>query len=241
MAKNKLARFEENAGFEHVLQPDYKDVLNKDFHLKANWNNVFFKNNNPIVLELGCGKGEYTVNLAQKFPNKNFIGIDIKGARLWRGAKIAFEKKLNNVVFIRTRIDFIESFFCKDEVSEIWITFPDPQPKRIKKRLSSTLFLTRYKNFLNETGIIHLKTDSQLLYKYTKALIHENKFIVNNSISDVYDDKDVPEELTSIQTFYEKQFLNEGKKITYLRFNLHNILPYVEPEEFNRKFAKELL
>jgi len=241
VAKNKLNRFKENANFKHLFQPTYEDVLNKDYYLKANWNKNYFKNDNPIILELACGKGEYTVGLAEKFPDKNFIGIDIKGARLWQGAKIASINKLNNAAFIRSRIDFIESFFAKDEVSEIWITFPDPQPKRIRKRLTSTLFLTRYKNIIKPTGIIHLKTDSQLLHHYTKAVIEENKFTVNKSNSDIYNESDVPEELIDIQTFYEKQFLEKDKKITYLNFNLHNILPYKEPLKFNDSFAKKYL
>jgi len=241
VAKNKLNRFKENAHFEHLFQPSYEDVLNKDFHLKSNWNKDYFKNDNPIILELACGKGEYTVGLAEKYPDKNFIGIDIKGARLWQGAKIASVKKLKNTAFIRTKIDFIESFFSKNEISEIWITFPDPQPKRLKKRLTSTIFLTRYSKFLIPKGTLHLKTDSQLLHHYTKAIIKENKFKINTLISNIYNENNVPEELTSIQTFYEKQFLEKDKKITYINFNLHNILPYKEPIEFNNNFAKKYL
>ena len=241
MAKNKLNRFKENTSFEHLFQPSFDEVLNKDFHLKSKWNKIFFKNNNPIVLELACGKGEYTVGLAEEYPNKNFIGIDIKGARIWQGAKIASIKNLKNTAFIRTKIDFIESFFAKNEVSEIWITFADPQAKRVRKRLTSTLFLTRYSKFLKPKGTLHLKTDSQLLHHYTKAVIKENNFTINNLISDIYNEIDVAKELTSIQTFYEKQFLEKEKKITYINFNLHNILPYKEPMEFNINFAKKYL
>jgi len=239
VAKNKLNRFKENTSFEHLFQPPYDEVLNKDFYLKSKWNKLFFKNDNPITLELACGKGEYTVGLAEAYPTKNFIGIDIKGARIWQGAKIASIKNLNNTAFIRTKIDFIESFFAKNEVSEIWITFPDPQAKRIRKRLTSTLFLTRYRKFLKPKGNIHLKTDSQLLYHYTKAIIEENKFDKNITIPDIYSEKKSPKELTSIQTYYEKQFLEKEKKITYINFNLHNILPYKEPFDFNNIFAKK--
>ena len=176
MGKNKLAKFNEMKDFDNVYQVDFKSVLNKNFYLKGKWSSEVFKNHHPIVLELGCGKGEYTVGLAKRYPNKNFIGIDIKGARIYKGAKTALENNLQNVRFIRTRIDFISSFFAENEVAEIWLTFPDPQPKKFKKRLSSSTFLNRYSQFLSKNALIHLKTDSRLLYEYTKALAEVNKF-----------------------------------------------------------------
>ncbi len=238
MAKNKLSKFNEMKGFDNLYQPEYSEVLNKDFHLKGKWKKSIFKNPNPIVLELGCGKGEYTTGLAEKYPEKNFIGIDIKGARLFRGAKTAIQKHLKNAMFIRTRVDFIQSFFAKNEISEIWFTFPDPQPKKIKKRLSSSLFLNRYSDFLEPNAIIHLKTDNDLFYEYTKALAIVNNFKINYDSADVYNSTLLPEEVADIQTFYEKQFLANNKNINYLEFHLHNILPYIEPEEFNTKFTK---
>ncbi len=241
MGKNKLAKFEEMKEFDNVYQTGFKEVLNNDFYLKGKWHKEVFKNNNPIVLELGCGKGEYTVGLAQRYPDKNFIGVDIKGARIYKGAKAALDKNLQNVRFIRTRIDFILSFFAENEVSEIWLTFPDPQPKKFKKRLSSSTFLNRYAKFLKKDAQIHLKTDNRLLYEYTKALAEVNKFIINTACADVYKNNNLPEEVLNIQTFYEKQFLSENKNIHYLNFVLHNILPYIEPTEFNDKFAKEFI
>ncbi|MEN8118765.1 MAG: tRNA (guanosine(46)-N7)-methyltransferase TrmB [Bacteroidota bacterium] len=238
MTKNKLAKFKEMQGFDHVYQPAYNEVLNKDYHLKGKWKESIFNNSNPIVLELGCGKGEYSVGLAERYPEKNFIGVDIKGARLFRGAKTALQKGLKNAAFIRTRVDFIQSFFGKDEISEIWFTFPDPQPKKIRKRLSSSWFLNRYSDFLVDNAIIHLKTDNKLFYEYTKALAEENNFEINCFSDNVYDDQSLPEEVLNIQTFYEKQFLAENKNIHYLEFHLNNILPFKEPEEFNAKFAK---
>jgi len=225
-------------GFDNLYQPKYDQVLAKDFHLKGKWNKQVFKNEKPIVLELGCGKAEYTTGLAERYPEKNFIGVDIKGARLYRGAKTAIEKGLKNTAFIRTRVDFIESFFAENEISEIWFTFPDPQPKRIRKRLSSSLFLNRYTNFLVNDAIIHLKTDSKLFYAYTKALAIENNFKFIFDCDDVYANNTIPEEVLNIQTFYEKQFLEKSKNIHYLEFQLNNINPYKEPVEFNDKFAK---
>src|SRR5690606_17521039 len=176
-SKNKLKRFKENETFSNVIQPTREEVVSGDFYLKGKWNQEIFKNDNPIVLELGCGKGEYSVGLSQKYPNKNFIGIDIKGARMWVGAKQAEALNLNNVAFLRTRIDFIEQAFAKDEVDEIWITFPDPQPQktRERKRLTHLRFLERYRNLLKKGGIVHLKTDSRLLYDFTLEVIKDNK------------------------------------------------------------------
>ena len=238
MTKNKLKKFNEMKGFDNLYQPDYSEVLDKKFHLQGKWKETVFKNSNPIVLELGCGKGEYTVGLAERYPEKNFIGIDIKGARLFRGAKTALQKGLKNTAFIRTRVDFVQSFFEQNEVNEIWFTFPDPQPKKIRKRLSSSLFLNQYTDFLVENALIHLKTDNNLFYEYTKALAIENDFKINYASSNVYSNGSLPEEVINIQTFYEKQFLAKNDNINYLEFNLHNILPFKEPKEFNDKFVQ---
>ena len=217
-SKNKLKRFRENETFENVIQPTRDDVFN-GFSLKGKWN-TFFKNKNPIVLELGCGKGEYSVALAKKYPNKNFIGVDIKGARFWRGAKSALEDKLNNVAFLRTQIELIDLCFAKEEVSEIWITFPDPQIKykRTKHRLLNQTFLKKYETILLPDGIIHLKTDSEFLHGYLLGLLHEGKHDVLYANHDIYNSSSPPEEATSIQTFYENQYLKQNKPITYIKF-----------------------
>ncbi len=220
MGKNKLARFAENETFANLFQLTYEQVTKEGFALKGKWNKEFFKNDNPIVLELGCGKGEYTVGLAKKYPNKNFIGIDIKGARLWRGCKISNEDKMTNVAFVRTHIQMIESYFAENEVSEIWITFPDPQLKKPNKRLTCERFLKLYKNILKQDGIVHLKTDSQELYEYTKdeVLIPSKREILYNT-NDLYN-SDFKEDVIEIQTFYEAMYLKIGKPITYLKFKL---------------------
>lgn len=207
--------------FQHVIQPELDEIFRTDYILKGNWSKNQFKNQNPIVLELGCGKGEYTVVLARNFPDKNFIGVDIKGARIWRGAKTAREKGLSNVCFLRTRIEFIESFFDKNEIEEIWLTFPDPQLKknRIKKRLSGAMFLNSYRSFLKQDGSIHLKTDNLELHKYTLALLEKNKLPVLNVTSDLYSGV-LPNEFLSTKTYYEEKFLRHGIKITYLQFQL---------------------
>ena len=220
MGKNKLARFAENETFANLFQLTYEQVTNEGFALKGKWNKEFFKNDNPIVLELGCGKGEYTVGLAKKYPNKNFIGIDIKGARLWRGCKTSNEDKMTNVAFVRTHIQMIESYFAQNEVSEIWITFPDPQLKKPNKRLTCERFLSLYKNILKSEGIVHLKTDSQELYEFTKdeVLIPTKREILYNT-NDLYN-SDFKEDVIEIQTFYEAMYLKIGKPITYLKFRL---------------------
>ena len=214
--------------FQNVIQPRFEDVFNKDFQLKGKWNIEYFKNNNPIILELGCGKGEYTVGLAGLFRNKNFIGIDIKGARIWKGAKTALDEKLNNVIFIRTRIETINSFFDKNEISEIWITFPDPQPERPKKRLTSSRFLNSYKQFLKSDGFIHLKTDNKELADCTRQLILYNQLKLYLDCSDIYKDK-VNNEAVYLQTFYEKQFIEQGLTIKYLKFQLTDEKNIEEP------------
>ena len=190
MGKDKLKRFAENKGFANLVEPPFEEVLNQDYKLKGKWHQDFFKNNNPLVLELGCGRGEYTVGLAQRFPDKNFIGVDIKGARLWRGAKTVHEEQIPNAGFLRTRIDFITSFFAKDEVSEIWITFPDPQRKKrfARKRLTGPMFIERYKQFLKPEGLMHLKSDSDFFFGYTLEQIEENKYTKQFSTADLYGD-----------------------------------------------------
>lgn len=221
-SKNKLKRFKENEKFENVIQPSREELLEDSFVLKANWSDKFFKNNNPVVLELGCGKGEYTVELARQNPDKNFIGIDIKGARFWRGAKTALEEQLENVAFVRTQIELIEQVFGKNEVSEIWITFPDPQIKykRTKHRLTNSDFLQKYKNILKDEGFIHLKTDSEFMHGYTLGLLHGEGHEVLYAHHDIYKNEYSPKEVTGIQTFYEKQYLEKGKPITYIQFRI---------------------
>ena len=222
-SKNKLKRFKENETFDHVFQPNRETLVENKFIFKGQWRQKFFKNKNPLVLELGCGKGEYTVGLAEKYPNKNYIGIDVKGARFWRGAKTAKENQLSNVAFVRAQIELIGFLFEANEVDEIWITFPDPQIKykRGKHRLTNPDFLKRYKHILNQTGVVHLKTDSEYMHGYTLGLLqglgHEIQYANHN----VYQQEGSPDEVTEIQTFYEKTYLEKGKAITYLRFKIH--------------------
>jgi len=222
-SKNKLRRFRENETFENVIQPSRQDVVEGNFNLKGRWRNAFFKNDNPIVLELGCGKGEYTIALARRFPKKNFLGVDIKGARFWRGAKTAIEEGIENTGFLRTQIELIQHIFDPGEVDEIWITFPDPQIKfkRTKHRLTNPEFLQKYKKILKPGGKIHLKTDSEFLHGYTLGILSGFGEIIEYSNHDVYGSTGVPEEVTEIQTFYEKQYLDQNKKITYLRFRFN--------------------
>lgn len=206
--------------FSHVEQPDL-EVLEKGYALKGNWRNDFFKNNNPLVLELGCGMGEYSVGLAEKFPEKNFLGIDIKGARIWQGAVEALKKKINNVGFLRIRIDWIEKCFDKNEIDEIWITFPDPQLKKKRgvKRLTHPVFLKRYEQILKKNGSIHLKTDSQFLHGFTLGVISGEKHILEDSTHDLYGSAVLRDHM-EIKTHYEKIYLDKGLPITYLRFQL---------------------
>lgn len=219
--KDKIRKFRENLTFECLIQPTTEEVLGKDHPIKGHWHEKVFKNNNPIVLELGCGKGEYTIALSERYPEKNFIGVDIKGARLWKGAKYATENSLPNVAFLRTRIEFITSLFAENEVSEIWVTFADPQPNKPKKRLTSHQFLAKYKTFLKPDGIIHLKTDSILLHESTLEVIKEGGHRLLEANNDIYaPESHVAEEITSIKTFYESQFLAKGMPITYLKFLL---------------------
>ena len=221
-SKNKLKRFSENETFSNVFQPTREEVVGNEFPLRGKWNSEFFKNDNPIVLELGCGKGEYSVGLAERFPNKNFIGIDIKGARFWRGAKTAVESGMNNVAFVRTQIELINHIFTENEVSEIWITFPDPQIKykRTKHRMTNAEFLERYKKILKPSGLMHLKTDSEFMHGYTLGLLHGLGHEVIYANHNIYKNEGAPAEVTGIQTFYESQYLEVNKPITYIKFRI---------------------
>lgn len=221
-SKNKLKRFNENDSFENVFQPSREEVITNNFTLKGKWNQDFFKNNNPLILELGCGKGEYTIGLAKNSNHKNYIGIDIKGARFWRGAKNATDIGLKNVAFLRTQIELIEHCFEENEVDEIWITFPDPQIKykRTKHRLTNTDFLKRYKKILKQNGVINLKTDSEFMHGYTLGLLHGEGHEVLYANHDVYKNEGAPDEVTDIQTFYENQYLEKNKAITYIKFRI---------------------
>mgnify|MGYP003586653542 CR=1 FL=1 len=213
MGKNKLRQFAELDTFHNVFQ--------KDGSLKGKWSTEFFKNDHPIVLELACGKGEYTVNLAKKFPEKNFIGVDLKGNRLWTGAKMAIEEQINNVAFLRIQIEHLQSYFEHNEVDEIWITFPDPQPQvsREKKRLTSMRFLNIYQPVLKENAVIHLKTDNDQLYEYTLEVIGENKLELLANTNDVYN-SELLDDVLQIKTYYERKYLSQGKNINYVRFSL---------------------
>ena len=221
-SKNKLKRFSENETFTNVFQPTREEVVGDQFPLKGKWNSEFFKNENPIVLELGCGKGEYSVGLAERFPEKNFVGIDIKGARFWRGAKTAVESCMNNVAFVRTQIELINHIFAENEVSEIWITFPDPQIKykRTKHRMTNAEFLERYKKILKPSGLMHLKTDSEFMHGYTLGLLHGEGHEVIYANHNIYKNEGAPAEVTGIQTFYESQYLEVNKPITYIKFRI---------------------
>lgn len=220
-SKNKLKRFKENETFPNVIQPSREEITS-GFRLQGNWSK-HFKNDNPIVLELGCGKGEYTIALAKRYPDKNFIGIDIKGARFWRGAKTALEEKLQNVAFLRTQIELVNLLFGKDEVTEIWITFPDPQIKykRTKHRMTNAAFLEKYKQILVPKGLMHLKTDSEFMHGYTLGLLHGLGLEVCYANHNVYKNEGSPKDVLEIQTFYENQYLEKGKPITYIQFRIH--------------------
>ncbi len=225
MAKNKLQKFADMETFERVFQPEIADFKTKEYELKGKWRQEVFKNDNPIVLELGCGKGEYAVGLGKKYPNKNFIGMDIKGARIWAGAKQANEANLTNVAFLRQVVDFVPHFFAENEVDEIWLTFSDPQPKKPNKRLSSREFVKRYKEFLKPNGIIHLKTDNTLLYDSTLEEIEEHKYELLTSSYNIYEKdwdsfNEETQEILSIKTHYENLFAGKGFKIKYCAFKV---------------------
>lgn len=221
-SKNKLKRFKDNEKFKNVIQPSRAEVVNGQFSYKGHWCENYFKNKNPIVVELGCGKGEYTIGLAKRYPNTNFVGIDIKGARFWKGAKTALENNMKNVAFVRTQIELTDMIFDLHEVSEIWITFPDPQIKykRTKHRMTNPEFLKKYKNVLKPDGLIHLKTDSEFMHGYTLGLLQGLGHPILYSHHDIYVNHEAPQDVVGIQTFYEKQYLNKGKAITYLKFKL---------------------
>ena len=221
-SKNKLKRFEENDTFDNVYQPTREEVVGELFALKGKWNSDFFKNDHPIIVELGCGKGEYAVGLAERNPNKNYIGIDVKGARFWRGAKSAVEAKMTNVAFVRTQIELVDFIFANQEVDEIWITFPDPQIKykRTKHRMTNSEFLELYKKILKPDGIVNLKTDSEFMHGYTLGLLHGEGHEVLYANHNVYVNEGSPKEVTDFQTFYEKQYLAVNKAITYIKFKI---------------------
>lgn len=234
MAKGKLAKFADMASYENVFEYPFRMVQDVSFSMKGHWNEQYFKNSNPIVLELGCGKGEYTVGLAKKFPDMNFIGVDIKGARMWTGATQALQEKLQNVAFLRTNIELIEHFFSPNEVSEIWITFADPQMKKVNKRLTCTMFLERYRKIMKDNGIVHLKTDSNFLFTYTEYMAQQNSLPILVSTRNLYaSPATLPtnfpmkeggdsflQTAASIQTYYESQWLARGLDIKYMAFTL---------------------
>lgn len=222
MGKNKLAKFTELGTFNNVIQPPKGECFGIDHPVKGKWRSDIFKNQNPLIVELGCGKGEYSTGLSIRYPENNFVGVDIKGARMWRGAKTANEQNLNNVAFLRTRIEFICSFFAADEVDEIWITFPDPFPgkRNSNRRLTCPWFLNAYRNLLKNNGIIHLKTDNFELYKYTKYIVEKNYLEIVSSTTDLYTDF-AGDDILSIRTHYENIFLKEGMKINYISFRLN--------------------
>jgi len=233
MSKGKLAKFADMETFSNVFQYPFSVIDNVPFDMKGHWNEQYFKNTNPIVLELGCGKGEYTVGLAKLFPNVNFIGVDIKGARMWTGAKMALEEKLLNVAFLRTNIEVIDRFFSQDEISEIWLTFSDPQMKNPRKRLSSTFFMDRYRSFLIDGGVIHVKTDSDFLFTYTSYVVDVNKLPLLFRTEDLYHTAGIDEEtskILSIQTYYEGMWKERGLNIKYQKFRLPRKGLLVEPE-----------
>ena len=238
MGKNKLKKFAEMETFHNVFQCGARECVEDSpvVTMRGKWRELYFHNNNPIVLELGCGRGEYTVGLAQRDPNKNYIGIDIKGARMWAGAKQAELAGIKNVAFLRTNIEMISNFFSPDEIDEIWITFPDPQMKKATKRLTSTYFMQRYRQLLRPDGIIHLKTDSTFLYTYTQAMVKENHYPILVDTDDLYSEEavrtlgDKANEARMLQTHYENQWLDRGLTIKYIVWQLPAEPSYIEPE-----------
>lgn len=235
MGKRKLQRFAETETFGNVFTYDCE--------LRGKWHDAFFHNNHPIVLELGCGRGEYTVNMGRTNPERNYIGVDVKGARLWRGAKTAFEEGLKNIAFLRVRIETIENFFAPGEVDEIWITFPDPQPQvsRAKKRLTAPRFLNHYHRILAPGGLIHLKTDSSQLFEFTLEMIEQYKLILHTHTSDLYGGDQLPDPALAIQTKYESVYLQMGKKINYIRFGLPEDYEPVDWKDAHRRWSEKQL
>jgi tRNA (guanine-N7-)-methyltransferase len=230
LSKGKLQKFEEILSFSNVIQPAFEEAFSSNYHLKGKWNTKFFGNGKPVVLELGCGRGEYTVELAKRYPDKNFLGIDIKGARIWKGAKAALDLGLKNAGFLRTRIDFIENFFAADEILEIWLTFPDPQLKKDLKKLTSSRFLNRYRKLMISNGLIHLKTDSPEMFNYTKNLARFNGLAIEFETQDIHSRKYEDEDLY-IKTYYEQLWLKESLSIHYIRFRLPDIEIEEPPDE----------
>lgn len=233
MGKGKLQKFAEMETFSNVFQYPFSVIENVPFEMKGHWREQYFHNDNPIVLELGCGKGEYTVELARLYPQVNFIGVDIKGARMHKGAKESLTAGLSNVAFLRTNIEIIDRFFAKDEVQEIWLTFSDPQMKNPRKRLTSTYFMNRYRHFLVDGGLIHLKTDSNFLFTYTTYMVEANHLPLLFRTEDLYHTDGIDEEtrkILSIQTFYEAQWIARGLNIRYMKFHLPQQGELVEPD-----------
>lgn len=233
MGKGKLAKFADMASYPHVFEYPHSVAEQVPFEMRGHWHEQFFKNDNPIVLELGCGRGEYTVGLGRMYPEKNFIGVDIKGARMWTGATDSLREGMSNVAFLRTNIEIIDRFFGSGEVDEIWITFPDPQMKKMTKRLTSTAFLQRYASFLKPDGIIHLKTDSNFLYTYTDALVKVNDLPVEVNSTDIYGSSEefrIQNSELDIRTYYEQQWLDRGLTIKYLKFRLLQGTTLQEPD-----------
>ena len=228
MSKGKLQKFAEMETFKNVFQYPYGVISEVPFEMKGHWREQYFHNDNPIVLELGCGKGEYTVGLARVYPNINFIGVDIKGARIYTGAKQALEEGLENVAFLRTSIEIIDRFFSEDEVQEIWLTFSDPQMKNVHKRLTSTFFMNRYRRFLIEGGVVHLKTDSNFLFTYTTYMVNVNKLPVLFRTEDLYGNE--LGEILGIHTYYENQWIERGLNIKYMKFQLPRVGELTEPD-----------
>ena len=230
MGKGKLAKFADMETYENVFQYPYSVVEHVPFSMQGHWHEQYFHNDNPIVLELGCGKGEYTVELAKLYPDMNFIGVDIKGARMWTGATQALNEGLKNVAFLRTNIEIIDRFFAEDEVQEIWLTFSDPQMKNPRKRLTSTYFMERYRKFLVDGGIIHLKTDSNFLFTYTRYMTEKNHLPVEQKTANLYGEADADTMAASIQTYYESMWIARGLDIKYLRFLLPHDGTLEEPD-----------
>jgi len=237
VGKNKLARWAELDTFKNVIQPDPGVNSDRDHPVKGKWKQEIFRNENPVILELGCGRGEYTTGLAEKSPQNNYIGVDIKGARMWRGAKTAHEKNIPNAAFLRTRIEFIGKFFAEDEVDEIWLTFPDPQPgkKNSNKKLTCPWFLNLYRSFLKNNGTVYLKTDSEELFTYTRSLAEKNNLPVLKETSDLHKDYH-EDEILSIRTHYEDIYLKEGRKIHLLSFTLPKNM--IIEDEISKYFGK---
>ncbi len=229
MSKGKLQKFADMARYPHVFEYPYSVVDDVPFAMRGRWREEFFHNANPVVLELGCGRGEYTVGLAEMFPEKNFIGVDIKGARMWTGATDSLQRGMTNVAFLRTNIEIIDRFFAPGEVQEVWLTFSDPQMKKATKRLTSTYFLERYRRFLTDGGLVHVKTDSNFLYTYTRLLIEANHLPVEVMTDDLYHSGQA-DEILSIRTYYEQQWLARGINIKYIRFRLPQEGTLVEPD-----------